>query len=233
MIHELIYNHKNLRDFGVFCSGADSFGTPERDITVVEVPGRSGTLTIDNHRFKNLTVTYQCYMRDNFIKKFRETIAFLQSEAGYHRIETDWEPECFRVGRFTGPLNPETAGFNHQHGKFKLQFDCKPQRFLKSGEQELTFTKSESIFNPTEFDALPLLYIEGNGTLLINDKLITVKDNSAGVYIDTEIREAYNGKTNLNSIVSISEGLAIPPGVCPIGIDGLTKVVITPRWWTV
>ena len=232
-MHEIVIDGVNLRKYDIFTSGAGKYNAPERDVTMVTVPGRSGDLVIDNHRFKNIDVTYPIYIKRDAKKNLKGIRSFFMRKAGYVRIEDSMNPEEFRMGTYKSGLDSIDTSIEVMQAKFDLVMNCKPQRFLKSGEQELTFTKSESIFNPTEFDALPLLYIEGNGTLLINDKLITVKDNSAGVYIDTEIREAYNGATNLNSIVSISEGLAIPSGVCQIGIDGLTKVVITPRWWTV
>ena len=45
-------------EFGIVCSGSSTFAAPERDVTVVDIPGRNGTLTIDNGRYKNITITY-------------------------------------------------------------------------------------------------------------------------------------------------------------------------------
>ena len=116
-----------------------------------------------------------------------------------------------------------------------MTFDCDARRFLKNGDNIITLTANGSIFNPTYFDAKPLIRAYGTGSFTIND--ITVTITSANVYtdVDCEIMDAYKGTTNCNSNISTTnnEFPALRPGANNITLSGITKLEITPRWWTI
>ena len=58
MIGYIVYGGKCSKDYGLYVSGSGTFNAPERDVDLVEVPGKNGTLVLDNGRFKNIPVTY-------------------------------------------------------------------------------------------------------------------------------------------------------------------------------
>ena len=60
------YGGKCSRDYGIYISGSGTYNVPERDITKVEVPGKNGSVTIDNKRFRNIDVTYPAFIREKF-----------------------------------------------------------------------------------------------------------------------------------------------------------------------
>ena len=61
----------------------------------------------------------------------------LCSHVGYFRLEDpDRHPGVYRMAEFTGPINPKTIGYRFA-GTFPLEFNCKPQQFLTSGESAL------------------------------------------------------------------------------------------------
>lgn len=133
----IVYNGKDLSDYGVNAVGRGTYGAPSRDIEVVHVPGRNGDLLFDNGCFNNTTVEYpDCSILDNFPVNFRALVNFLMSSPGYHRLEDDYNPDEYRLARFIGPLAPDVhTARNNRSGTFPLQFDCQPQRWLKAGEQ--------------------------------------------------------------------------------------------------
>lgn len=88
------------------------------------------------------------------------------------------------------------------------------------------------LFNPTRFDALPLIICSGNGTITMNGTTMTVSGNSGQIYIDCELQDAYLGTTNKNSKIT-STFPKLAPGQNTITYSGLTGVQIRPRWWTI
>lgn len=139
MINKLIFGGIDSSDYNVFISGTDTFSAPERDVEYVSVAGRNGDLTIDNGRWKNITVTYPAFIPNTFENKIGEFRAEMMKKLGYQRLEDTYHPDEFRLGSFSDGLNPNNITAFHRFGEFALAFNCKPQRFLKSGEDPLFF----------------------------------------------------------------------------------------------
>ena len=118
----------------------------------------------------------------------------------------------------------------------RIVFNVKPQRFLSSGDTVITFTANDWITNPTLFDAKPLLRIYGTGGVRIGDNTISLSANDEYTDVDCDIMYAYKGSTSKNQYVSVSgiDFPTIPPGRQRVALGtNITKVEITPRWWTV
>lgn len=239
-VHYVIYNGRPLTDFGLYVSGHGTFNSPERDVTKVEVPGKSGDLIFDNGRFKNVTITYRdsFILQDDlneiaFMKKMRELASFIKSSPGYHRLEDTYHPDEFRLAICTTSIDPEV--YNLVAGVFDLEFDCKPQRYLKSGEALLEFTANGQILNPTTQTSKPLIRVYGYGTLGIGEETITIGSHSQSyIDIDCDMMNCYCGAVNCNSYITLASGdfPVLVPGPNGIAFSGnITKVVITPRWW--
>lgn len=133
MGHNLIFNGINSEDYGVIISGAGTYATPERDITSLSVPGRNGDIHFDNGRYNNVQVTYSAGIAKGFETRYLPFIRALQSSPIYSVIEDDYHPDEYRLGTFHAETVPD-VGTILRSGHFDLVFDCKPQRFLKSGE---------------------------------------------------------------------------------------------------
>ena len=123
------------------------FPTPERDVTVITIPGRDGDVVEDNGCYKNVNITVELVIeatgQKDFIEYFDILKNAIESQAGYQRIEDSFYPDEFCYGYVT---KIERDQSDTQNGKVVLSINCKPQRFLKSGEIEidLNFTS-----NPT------------------------------------------------------------------------------------
>ena len=76
-------------------------------------------------------------------------------------------------------------------GEFALKFDCKPQRYLVSGENPIVLTSGALITNPTLFYSKPLIKVVGNGTVKIEPYEFIVSGNDGEIWIDSEIMESY------------------------------------------
>lgn len=221
--------------FGVYISGQGTFSSPERAYDLIPVPGRNGDLVGTETRFQNGTLTYKAGIYTNFTTQIEAFRAFLNSLYGYKRLTDTYHPNEYRMVLFRGPFNPDVLPKNDA-GQFTIEFDCKPQRFLTSGETSVTKTASGSITNPTRFESRPLLAVTGAGALGVGSSTITITAASGVTYIDCDLQDAYNANGSRNAYVELS-GHNFPtlkPGANGITLGtGITKVVITPRWFTI
>ena len=228
----LIVDGKNLADFGIYVSSLNTYNAPERDIDSVEVLGRNGELTIDNKRYKNIEVAYPCILNENFKENIDALRNYLYSKVGYVRIEDDFNPHEYRLGRVTENFKIKPKIYDNA-GVFEITFDCRPERFLKSGERAISVSNGGVLKNPTLFNSKPLIRVYGTGAITINGQTITV--NSANQYtdIDCEMMNCYKGSTNCNGNVTMTTGdfPTLKSGNNTVTYSGFTSVEIAPRWW--
>lgn len=238
--------------YKVYATDASIYNSPEPDVQTVSVQGLNGDLLIPKDRYKNIRVTYPCVIVSNFQTNIADLRAFLLSQVGYVKIADSFDTDHYRLGRYVGGLEVDPA-ITGDAGIFTLVFDCKPQRYLVSGDTETTFTRTSAgqtgfgtIVNSTRYDALPLITVtgQGSGNIRIVKQPI---ETGAGIYVlvsgldgtivlDSELQDAYNGSTNMNSYISLTSGSfhKLVPGTNAItvgtGLDVTIKV--KPRWWT-
>ena len=221
-------------DYGVWISGEGTFNRPKRAYTEKTIPGRNGTLLIDEGRFLNVDLVYPAIITDDMPNKIDAFLNDLASMTGYQRLEDTYHPYEFRMAQFTGEVKVETEGYMNRHGSFSISFNTMPQRYLKSGEKAISFTSNGKIMNRTQMPSKPYLRIFGSaaGTVGIGSETITISSISTYVDIDCEIMDAFKGSTNCNGNVSFTGPITIPAGEHGITKSGgITKVEVTPRWY--
>lgn len=193
MFKSLTFDNVNSLDYGVHINGEGVYNAPERDVEMIAIPGRNGEYALDHGRFNNIEVTYPAGIGEMSQADFADKIsAFrnaLASRRGYYRLEDGYHPDEFRMGVYKSGLEASPVMYNRA-GEFDLVFNCKPQRFLKSGEQRTEFTQDGTINNPTLFESKPLLELYGYGTLNVNGSQIELNNDPMGeVVLINEIRE--------------------------------------------
>lgn len=231
--HILKYAGRSMLDFSCLVSGSEVFNSTRRDVETYSIPGRTGDLHIDNKRFENVTVPFQAIIKTDFDRNYTEMKNFLLSHNGYNELWDSHHPDEYRLARFKGDIYPEMR-INNTVGKFTLNFDCKPQHYLVSGNVAKTFTASGNIVNPELFDAMPLIRIYGSGTVRIGAYQIDVSEHDQNyVDIDCELMDAFCGATNMNAYISVANDVfpVLVPGTNGVQMSGATKVEIVPRWW--
>lgn len=239
MLNYFVLDGKPSSDFGVYIGGQDTFGSPQRDVSKVSIQGRNGDLVRDNGRWLNITIPYNIVIMDNFQDKADAFNAWLASKRGYVRLEDTYHPNHFRLANFSSGMTYKTATFNDA-GRGRVQFDCKPQRFLKSGETENSFITNGWLYNPTLFESNPLITIvsTGTGTVTVNGTTITITNYTGTVIVDSELQDCYNSThtQNLNSYVSLSSGKfpKLISGGNAVALSGdITSVSIAGRWYDI
>lgn len=227
------FDNKDLRDFGLYISGSNVFNAPERAYNEITIPGRNGTLLGSERRLENIPVVYPAFIYTNFKVNVAGLRSFLLSRVGYKRLIDSYHPDEFRLGYYSSGLDAEMTT-KLDAGQFDLTFNCKPQRFLVSGETPITFTGSGTINNPTLFNAQPLIRVYGTGSITVNGVTITISEADGYTDIDCEIMEAYKGTVLKNYAISLdsTDFPVLSAGVNEITLNGVTSAIITPRWWT-
>lgn len=238
MINYFTFAGKNSQDFKVYISGQGTYNAPARVYSEYVIPGKSGSLLIDENRFEDVDLTYPAFIFEEMGANIEGLRNYLLSKSGYQRLEDTYHPDEYRLAVFKDGLEADVDQ-RHEFASFDLTFKCKPQRFLKSGERAITIASSSSPFvlkNPTDQASMPLIRITGTGTLQIGEYSVKVSQSQSYIDIDCEMMDAYNGTTNLNGKVVLTNYNfpKLLPGNNNIVIgSGISSVRITPRWWEV
>lgn len=229
----LKFDNVSTATYSAFLVGNGIYNAPEREFERISIPGRNGDLLIDNGRYSNLELEYDAIIYSDFNNNLSSLKNIFMSKTGYCRLEDTFYPDEFRLAKYSGAFEMENVKPG-DIGHFILRFDCKPQRFLKSGENTVEFTSSGSITNPTRMIALPLVRVYGTGQLSIGGNTITISTNSSYTDIDCDLQDAFRGSTNCNGNINLNSGkfFQLKPGSNYVSIgSGITRVIITPRWW--
>lgn len=240
----LVFDGIDSMQYGIYITGSAVYDAPARAVDMVSVPGRNGALAIDQGRFENVELTYQagCFAstQSDFADKVRAFRNELCARYSYARLADGYNENEYRLALFSSGLTVDPTVSSA--GTFDIVFNCKPQRYLTSGETSQSISSGGTITNPTGFPSRPLIKVTGHGDLSVGDYDITIDipETDAPIFIDCDIMESYqeNGGTvePVNSIVSLSgpDYPVLAPGATSITFDsGITRVDVTPRWWRI
>ena len=164
------FDGESSRNYDVYLTGTGVFNAPQRAVDLLEIPGRNGNYALDHGKFKNISVTYKAgivdYSESNFADKVSAVRNWLCSKVGYKRLSDDYNPNEYRMAVYKSGVNIEHEDL--RTGTFEITFDCKPQRWLTSGETATAVANNGTLSNPTLFDSEPLLAVKGYGTIGFN-----------------------------------------------------------------
>lgn len=198
IFNSLIFGSINSADYGIYITGEAVYNAPERAVEMVKVPGRNGAIALDQGRWENVEVSYPagCFgdNQSDFatrISNFRNAIV---SQLGYQRLTDTYNPSEYRLGVYADGLDVKPTSMNRA-GEFAITFDCKPQRFLTSGETETTVGSGDTLTNPTQYESSPLLKVEGYGNISFNDHNINIENIVLGNVL---LRESAQLEQNIN-----------------------------------
>ena len=176
------FDGENSKDYGVYITGSGVFNAPERDVEMISIPGRDGAFAQDLGRFSNIEVTYPAGLfgvdKSEFATAISDFRNMLASRKGYCRLEDDYNPGEYRMAVFKAGVDVSPASL--ESGEFSITFDCKPQRWLTSGETAVALSSGDDITNPTLFDARPELQVWGYGDIDLGGQAVSVSNVALG-----------------------------------------------------
>ena len=162
----IIYNGISSESLGIIVQAPPAYEFPEDEIEMQHIPGRNGDLAIPTGAYQNVSRTYSfasIYSErpggdGSFINNTQDIIAWLKSHKGqYCRLEDTYDPEVYRMAIYTE--SKEFVNYFNKVTVIEAEFNCKPQRWLKDGETEVTKASGDTITNPTSYTAKPVLTI--------------------------------------------------------------------------
>jgi phage-related protein len=239
-IGTLTFNGIQSDSLGLRISGNGVFNAPPKNYSMVQIPGRNGDLIIDNDRFDNIDVTYPAIiLPEDYYNNKIAIRQWLLSSKGYCRLEDSYNPDEYRLACYKNGVDITDLYF--EAGGLQITFNCRPERFLKSGETVYTTTNSGvTITNQMPFASKPLIKVYGYGVVTIvnsttnNVYSFTVADQFEDVSLDCDSLICYHGTYNANSFVTIDAFPILEPGVNTITFPNtISRIDITPRWWRI
>ena len=231
----VMFNGTSSQDLHALVQTAPEYEFPEKDYSATHVPGRNGDIVIDEGSWQNVPRTYNLAIdtrKISYAEVASKLVQWLHSASGYARLEDSYEPDFYRMAMYKD--SGSISNIYSKAGQIEISFDCKPQRYLKSGEVSDLFTSNTEYRNPTDFPSKPKIVIHGSGsgTVKIGAYEITIFNILDGMTVDCEIQDTYKNDINCNSRVSIAEYPKIIAGNNLISMSGgVTSIEITPRWW--
>jgi len=219
-------------DYGIYVLDSNDEDSTTRDYESVQVDGRSGDLHFDNGRWANVDRTYKCVCMENARQNIPAFVAAIMSNPGYKRLEDTLHYDYYKIGALKGEVVPKFSRMKDA-ARFDITFDCKPQKYLKIGERQITLSGTNTIMNPTYFDSSPALEITGNGQIGIGGETITIAGSTETIILDLELGDCYSkaSHANKNSCVTWTDKPVLKSGINNITVASGLTVLMTPRWW--
>ena len=234
MLNETFYlDGIDARSAGIQLQAPIEFSEAVPVVEAQTIPGRNGDLIWETGSYENRSGSASCFCLQKDVEKAISSAGrFLMGKKGYRRLETSDDPEHYWLARVEN--SPRIEQRLRVLAPFEIGFDCKPQRFVKSGENSVVFTENGSLFNQYGQVALPFitLYGQGAGTLTIGDCVVEVKALDGTLYLDSDTQNAYNDSGNQNLNINAPVFPVLGDGEIPISWNGgIERVEIIPRWW--
>lgn len=183
MRNSINFGGVNSADFGIYISGEGVFDAPKRAVEMIAVPGRNGEIALDQGYWENIDIVYPAFNYEEDLDTFAERLSAFRnaicSLKGYQRLSDTFHPDEYRMAVYSEGLEVTPIKYNTA-ANFDLKFNCKPQRWLTSGETAVTVESGDTLTNPTLYDAGPLLMVEGYGTIDIDGNEVVIRDSAVG-----------------------------------------------------
>lgn len=239
----IIFNNKSSSELGLEVETFPDYIIPEREYDVIHVPGRNGDVLMDNNTFSNVSRQYKisvAALSTPFYQKMNAVVEWLHSASGYSRLEDSYEPDFYRMACYRE--SNTLQNLYNKAGKATITFDCKPQRYLKSGDDVVEFTSTGTITNPTSFPSYPIIRVYSSnsqfGTVYIGNYSFVLAPSSGStcIEVNSEIQDVYDGYKNMNSAITLNGGefpKLMPDSTSISFTSNITKVEVVPKWWTI
>ena len=234
MLNETFYlDGIDARSAGIQLQAPIEFSEAVPIVEAQTIPGRNGDLIWETGSYENRSGSASCFCLQKDVEKAISSAGrFLMGKKGYRRLETSDDPDHYWMARVEN--SPQMSMRLRTLAPFEIGFDCKPQRFVKAGENAVVFTENGSLFNQYGQTALPFITLCGHGAgrLTIGDCVVEVKALGGTLYLDSDTQNAYNNNGNQNLNINAPVFPVLGDGEIPIAFSGgIERVEIIPRWW--
>ncbi len=163
MCRYITYNGKSSKEFGIYIIASNNLNAPEKKILSESIPGRDGNLLIDQG-FHDINIEYTIgfeaalYNPITAVNKVKLIKDWLYSPTGYCVLEDSSDPAYYRKAAVISATSIEDL-IEGTVLTASIIFYCKAWRYAKKYPTYIVGEKQNviEIFNPYEFDSLPLV----------------------------------------------------------------------------
>lgn len=219
----MTFNGKNTDTYGMILLDEDNlkFSSVERDIQNLEIPGRDGSVLIDNRRFK--TLDFEMPFRMRLIKSSFESIekqmtavkTWLARSYGFSSFTWAGEPEYIYLAQIKGAAT--FTRLNFFEVDVSVPLTLQPYKYFASSyNTSISLTSGQSVTNLGTQPAKPIFTLTGTGsvTLTVGSQRFILQNVTGGVVIDCEKQVV----TDLTKTISRMEWVySYPFPVLPTG----------------
>lgn len=229
----ITFNGTASTNYNINVEKCPSYPVPQRVVEKISVLGRNGDLLFDTDSYANVEQEYEVYFNgksSSFQAKSRDIATWLYGTKGYCRLEDSYDPDVYRMACIS--QKTDFRNFRNYMGRATLVFDCKPQRFLKSGEAEISLPVASTYsYTNNYMRTKPLFIATGNGSLVqyysqAGEPVqgFTVSNNSGTtMYIDSDTMNAVSGNyqspATINTVLSTANYGSITPSPMYLSMD--------------
>lgn len=232
--HDFWWNGVLASAKGIIVETQVQYIRPKERVETVQVPGRSGTLTLlegDHTAYDNVLYSPVCWLKPGV--RPEEIAAWL---SGSGRVVFGSMEDRAYAARLINqiPFSALFEGLGVYHS-FTPIFDCQPIAYQAAPAADITITASGTqITNPGTAPAWPVIKVYGNGDirLVLGGGAVDIMDVETGIVLDWNMQDA----TSLNGGQLLNYKVNGDPQFFPVGrslvswAGNVTKVVITPNW---
>ena len=234
MRNAFTFNEVTSSSLGIEIESKNVYSAPALNQSFISVPGKDGDLLSKITNYKNIDISYSCFVIGlSNLRKIKEWLYLGSSE--YHKLEDSYDKDFYRKAVYKGALDIEDT--YNKAGSFVISFSCLPFKYANDGDIKEEFISDFTITNPYSFPSKPYIKITGEGN--IEMIISSESDNSTWQFtdvdgyieIDSEKMMFYKETLNKNSEVS---GLGYPLfylGENSVSFTGaVSKIEVIPRW---
>ena len=169
----IIWKNKEFREMGVIVEKTPTVSKANKDITIYDIPGRNGFISIDNETYESFPLSVECHLKET--ADFNKICEWLD---GYGTLSLNGKNE------YTAVIN-NSIDFEkvQMFKKFIVQFLVNPiAEDIKYTEYEIG-SNNEKLMIDTYTDIYPILEIDCNSSssITINNETFTISES--GTYL--------------------------------------------------
>lgn len=157
------FNGHKCDEFGIYISKKPNINRSQRKFQSASVAGRNGNIYQFQDAWDEVVVTYDIfaggYEQGDAPRDFTAIMEWLNSADDYARLEDSFDEDHYRMAVFVDATNIEQKWYST--GQAQIKFRCKPQHYLVG--EVVSVEDGDSITNPTNHVALPIITLTGSG----------------------------------------------------------------------
>jgi len=206
------FNGRSSKDFNLLIQNDFEVEAGDADVSYTSVPGRNLDIVNSNNRYKNGTLTYECFIdirwfNDSFYKDLselkRDLVAWLSVEenfGGYSKLIDNLDENYYYLARLSKA--PTMAFTGSKTANITLEFNVGPVKYRVDSGEFHEVKSGNSVFNPEPVNSYPIIKIKGSGAinLMVNGIIYKLTNVGGTAYIDCDRRRIYDDDGLKNNI---------------------------------